>query len=495
MVHFLWGMLGVAWVDIVSRSQQGWIKHMTRLVRIEKVQFVFAGHTGGHLSLESEVAPQPPLGLIILANYLQHHVSGIEVEVFDGKLLSESEIVGRLDADLIGFSTQFTNYSSTLSMARRVKKLSPDTLVIVGGMHATALAKQIMINNSHIDFVLRGEGEIPITKLLKGVAFEQIPCLVYRDAHEIRGLDADISTNNIDLDKLPIFDLDTLNPPFKWTKHPDYPAMSAFPVSGIRGCCRDPRCGHCSITTRGYRTMDPNKYWDQIGNLNRDYGIDFLFETGDTMSPAYLKALASVREHPEVAFRIYGYPGVLAQQHIGFLNQLGVRKIFMGIEDILVWSGSFRRTYKRGYTQESLVADIRKFGESEIEVIPGFVLGFPGETQESMESNMGLIKRLKQLDNVCEITVSPLLPIPGSKFFADCVSDDLISSNYRRMTGDELSSADDMNVYLLSQLFINRFTKIGYPRLFATIEEMRLQLEPGFANFGYTAPIVSPETG
>src|SRR3989338_4104739 len=271
---------------------------------VNKIQFVFCAHTSGHLARENEVQPQPPLGLLTLASYVRHVLHDVEVEVFDGKFFSEEDLLQVLDADLVGFSVWFSNYARSISLASKVKASRPNTVIVMGGPHATAIAGRILKFNDCIDFVVRGEGEIPFSELLKGQPPEKIPGLVFRSGKGVCGMDVSPHLwEKTDLSSPPMVDLDLLRPAYQWQSNRGGPAMSAFPLSGVRGCFRSDRCEYCSIPTMGYRAMAPEKYWTQITKLNEQHEIDYFFETGDTFPRRYLTEVTKVKQHPEGGFR------------------------------------------------------------------------------------------------------------------------------------------------------------------------------------------------
>jgi len=464
------------------------IKHKDSLLMIDKIQLVFCSNTRGHLACEKEVQAQPPLGILTLASYIQHIFPDINLEVFDGKFFNEAELLEKLDANIIGFSTWFSNYENSISLAKKIKNKKPNTTIIFGGPHATAIPKRILINNEFIDYVICGEGEISFIKLIKGLEPQNIPGLFYRMENKIEGNNL---WETINLDFLPLINLELLQPAYKWLGNRNSPAMSAFPLSGIRGCMRGRnRCEYCSIPIIGYRCVSPKKYWEQINKINAEYGVNFFFETGDTIPRTYIRDLCSVSDHADVAFRIYSYPSILNNEDVPFLESMGVRTIYMGVESVLHWQGKTKRKYPFNYSIDSLIEEIKMYEKSGIDVIPGFILGLPGENEDSLNRNLKLIKRVYKLDNVKEITVSVILPLPGADYFDWCCKDNYVLTQYKELTGDNLQSSDNINYYFLSQLFVEKFTKIKYKKLHYLVQELKNDIGNTIANWGSDNPIL-----
>jgi radical SAM superfamily enzyme YgiQ (UPF0313 family) len=313
--------------------------------------------------------------------------------------------------------------------------------------------------------------------------------LYFRGENTIFGND---SWEAVYLDSLPVIDLKLLRPNYSWKSDKSSPAMSAFPLSGIRGCMRGHnRCEYCSIPIRDYRCISPKKYWENVTSLHEEYGIDFFFETGDTFPLKYLKELGSIQQHPDVSFRIYSYPSTLKYDDMSYLKSMGVRTIFMGVESVLHWNGNFKRKYPPSYSIKSLIQEIQMCGEYDIDVIPGFLLGLPGEDVTSLNENISLIRELYNLDNVREITVSVVMPLPGSDYFDWCVKHKNIIDEYEIYKVESLISSDRIDYYLLSQLFSKYFTVVGYENLYSGINMLKQEFGSSMANWGVRKPLIN----
>ena len=71
--------------------------------------------------------------------------------------------------EIIGFSNYMWNKELSLSFARRIKELSPDTIIVMGGPNYPVNEneqKNFLENNTEIDFYVIGEGEIAFTNLI-----------------------------------------------------------------------------------------------------------------------------------------------------------------------------------------------------------------------------------------------------------------------------------------------------------------------------------------
>jgi anaerobic magnesium-protoporphyrin IX monomethyl ester cyclase len=426
--------------------------------RFKHIQLVFCAHQLGKLAYENEIHIQPPLGIVSIASYLKKHIIDIEIEVIDGKRLSNEELFNKIDAEFLGFSVWYSNYENTIKCIKKIKQSKPWIKIAIGGPHVSFLADRIIKNNIEVDFVFKGEAEKTFFDFIKGLPLEKIDGLLYRDencriAHNI---DVEINT---DINEIPAPDLSLIFPSYEWLGNHNNHAMTAFPFSGIRGCSRTERCEYCSIPLTGYRVKDPECYWKEIYYLNEKWGVDYFFETGDVATYPYLKRLAEYRNDKNVSFRIYSYPGNLKIEHLPVLKKIGVVAIFMGIESSLIWNRKFNRKYN-GYDFRYIQDTIKNFSQNGIKTIPSFILGLEGECLESFDSSVNMIQKLNSIEGIDEITVSKIIPLPGTKYFRMCLESERIKNQYEILTKTSLLISDTINFEVLSLLFIDEFTNL-----------------------------------
>jgi len=450
--------------------------------RQPSIQFIFTHHISGILSNADLVLPQPPLGPLILATLIHQKFPDWQVEVLDGNLVPGDELLNRLDADIFCFTCWSSNYDSAAKVARYVKEKFPDSIVLFGGPHPTYMSMQILENMPEIDAVFRGSGETSLMQYLSGESIESIHGVSYRST-DGSIVDSPIMGIEPPINDTPLLNLNLLAIPYEYHPSPTDPAMSAFPFSGVRGCTRgSKRCEYCSIYTDGYRMMDPVRYWQHLNYLYETYGINYFFETGDTLTPAFISKLAEHKDCPDISLRIYGFPGYFAEKDIPALQKAGVKNIFMGIESVLVWENDFKRKYPTKLTRRALIDNIRLLGDAGISVLAAFVLGLPGETKDTLAKNCDLIAEISNLDSVNEILVSPIIPFPGSEYFSRCLASKDILNEYTNETHSDLRHTDSIIFDVLSSIFIKNNSAISMAEIIDTISLLRKTLPTGVAS-------------
>lgn len=106
-----------------------------------------------------EESPSPPFGLMSLGAYLLEQ--GVDVLIEDYIVNSYSrerarEAVQRFKPDVIGATGVTMNINTALKILKDYREESPESSIIMGGPHATFDANDILANNHHIDFIVRG---------------------------------------------------------------------------------------------------------------------------------------------------------------------------------------------------------------------------------------------------------------------------------------------------------------------------------------------------
>ena len=93
-------------------------------------------------------------------------------------------------ADVIAFSCYIWNIEKILYISQCLKKVNSNLKIILGGHEVSHDAEKILCDNPWIDFIIRGEGEIPchllFSALKDGLPLENVPSLTYWGADKIK---------------------------------------------------------------------------------------------------------------------------------------------------------------------------------------------------------------------------------------------------------------------------------------------------------------------
>ncbi len=113
--------------------------------------------------LKSSSFLAPPLGIYRIANYLK--LFGIKCEIFDPNLSGEDkldELVRDNRYDVVGFSSDEPTMANDIALARRVNKVSPHSILIVGGEGAVFNMSSLIAKGSPFNVLFKGMGEFSL---------------------------------------------------------------------------------------------------------------------------------------------------------------------------------------------------------------------------------------------------------------------------------------------------------------------------------------------
>ncbi len=135
-------------------------------------------------------ASYPNLGILYIAGYLRKALKDykLQIEYLGPKhnLKTHIEFVRNYNPKVYGIS--FTSKTSGLAYKtiESVKKLLPNTWVVCGGTHPTALSQEVM-SESLADICVIGEGEVTFSEIVRAIQendppnFSKIDGIIYRD--------------------------------------------------------------------------------------------------------------------------------------------------------------------------------------------------------------------------------------------------------------------------------------------------------------------------
>jgi len=223
----------------------------------------------------------------------------------------------------------------------------------------------------------------------------------------------------------PIYDYLADLPSIVETPPPILPAVRVKRTAGAqasfdagRGCPF--RCSFCTIINVQGRTSRVRRVEDveRIIRLNLAEGIRRFFITDDNFArnrdwEAIFDRLIEIREREGLRFNLVIQVDTLCHKLEGFVEKAaraGVRRVFIGLENINPESlvGSRKNQNRVAEYRRMLQAWRRQ----RVVTVAGYILGFPGDTVESIARDIEIVKAELPID-ILEFFF--LTPLPGSE--------------------------------------------------------------------------------
>ncbi len=372
----------------------------------------------------------PHLGLAYLAAISEER--GDEVFLFDADVENEpiTDAVRRFNPDLVGITANTPQVKSAWRTAKAVKSVK-DVPVVLGGPHVSVLPAE-SVSRPEVDVVVRGEGEPAWVKLSeiietaqKGASNFTAKNLLDPEANLLSGL-LGISYFTTDgkewhnPDHPPIADLDTLPFPayhvFKMEYYTNLqPATDSIMTS--RGCPY--RCTFCSqsIMPVKWRARSPESVLAEWQHLVHNLGAQEIGVLDDSanIQMGRLEKIADLLienkiNHVPWIF-VNGIRANLATKPLlGKLKKAGLKRTAFGVEsgdpDVLL-------SIDKKIDHDTIRQAFKNAKAVGLETIGFFIIGLPGETEESMEQT---IKFACEVDPLIA-NFSMMTPYPGTKVY------------------------------------------------------------------------------
>ena len=351
-----------------------------------------------HPSIGSRIPKEhlPPLGLLSVGGPLLD--AGHDVHLLDADLdpLSYHQIVDRVtsyapEAVLIGHSGSTSGHPVIAEITRLIRRELARVWIIYGGVFPTYHWREILADEPQINYIVRGEGEQTIVRLVHeletGSFFPTIPGIAYwRDGIPFATPPAPV-----------ICDLDRYRVGWELINHSQYSYWGnrrAVVVQFSRGCphiCN--YCGQRGFWTR-WRHRDPRKFAAELAWLHRNHGVEvvnFADENPTASRKAWLAFLEALIDEnvPLILVGSTRADDIVRDADILHLyKKAGVARFLLGIENYD--EDTLRKIRKGGTTARDREA-IRLLREHDILSMATYVIGF------EEESDRDYLRGLEQL--------------------------------------------------------------------------------------------------
>lgn len=414
-------------------------------MRIKKVLLITPPAFSSATHIFRDIQPEPPMGLAYIGAILERE--GIEVKIIDSLIegyekaerINENTLMVGLDfkdietiisgykPDIVGISNLFTRQRENAhQIAKIAKSLSKDIIIVMGGAHPT-VCPEIVLEDSNVDYVVIGEGELTFIDLIRHLedkkSLNELDGIGYRENGQtiIKPRLKFIS----DLDSLPFPARHLLNMEAYYRlkeSHGFRKKRKYSPIITSRGCPF--KCVFCTahkVWGRGYRKRSPQNVIKEMIHMKEQYGIEELMFEDDnvTLDVKRAEEIFDMMIANDLGFCWDTPNGVaaftLTKELIKKMVDSGCFKINLAIES----GNQYHLTHniKKPLKLDKippLVGYIRELG---CDVSLFIVLGVPGETEEMIWDSFRFADSLEIFSPFFSIAT----PYIGSELYKLCV--------------------------------------------------------------------------
>jgi radical SAM superfamily enzyme YgiQ (UPF0313 family) len=344
-----------------------------------------------------------PLALIAIASALdrQH----VDVVVIDGRLETDpvrAVVEASQGALCVGVSVLTgAPIHDALAVSRAVKRARPDCPIVWGGWHPSLFADQCLAEPS-VDIVVTGQGE---------AAFREIVDRLL-GGERVTGVFAKPMK---DLNAFPAHDY-TLIPVERFF---DLKASRQIDYISSQGCRF--RCAFCAdpaVFARGWTGLLADRIGDEIDELHQRYAFDDLAFQDET----FFTHAARVDDIAEQFLRrrlpITWTATLRADQACRLGDELFAKTVRSGLRRVMVGVESGSQPMLDRLQKDMKLDQVRVAAEMctrhGVGAIFNFIVGFPGESHESMQATLALAKSLRRSNPAFETPIFYYRPYPGN---------------------------------------------------------------------------------
>jgi len=368
----------------------------------------------------------PPLGLAWIASVLEEH--GHEVKIVDSPTLGLSigdfvEIVKSWNPDIVGLSSLTPTIRLAYKAARAVKAVDEGIKVVMGGVHVTFLWREVLEECPYVDYVVLGEGEESMPKLVEALEGKV-------ELSEVQGIALRNESGEavwtgpwrpVDLEKLP--------PPARQLLPMDKYTVFGKPVRVVhvmasRGCPYG--CIFCATSYyfgRRVRYRRVEQVLDEVAECVDKYKTKTFAFTDDelTINRRWMESfIKGLRERGlDIQWSCGARVDSVDERLLAKMFSSGCTMIYFGVE-----SGSQETINKIGKRIDLKQAErvfevIKRMGGS---AVATFILGLPWETVDDMRKTVEFALKLDP--DYAQFTYAT--PYPGTPLYEMAKKYDLI---------------------------------------------------------------------
>lgn len=338
----------------------------------------------------------PPIGLLQLKSCLVS--AGHEVDLVDD--FEPNDVPVKYSGyDVAGFSVMTPQGKDAIKALTLFKESHPHTKCVIGGPHALHYFDEV--ESQPWDYIVPADGERAIVQIAN--AQPGLPRVI-RDQ---------LSTVDMNLTPRPDRDLTFLS-----NYHYKIDGIPATTMLTTRGCPMG--CKFCEDRRTTVRHYEIERVLQEIDDVKRaGFGAIMFFDDIFAMMPKRTQDLTRAIKPLGIKYRCFAHANTLKEEMAEQLADSGCVEIGFGCEHasqkILDVIGKGVKTYHN----EDFLSRCHRYG---IRVKAFFIIGLPGETQETLDELESFIQRHTQSGLLYDFDVTLYYPYKGT-YIRDNISE------------------------------------------------------------------------
>jgi radical SAM superfamily enzyme YgiQ (UPF0313 family) len=334
------------------------------------------------------------------------------------------------EPQIVGFSTTTSSFPDAADIAQKIKESQAAVITVCGGVHASALREKLLALYPAFDYLVAGEGEITMSELAAGAHPADIAGLIRTEAGVAVANEPRAHITNLDdlpfpaYEKLTGFPNDYHLPLFSYSQTPGATMITS------RGCMF--QCSYCdrSVFQKGFRFNSADYIYDHMKYLRNQFGVrhvniyDDLFTANKKRIMELCEKLA--RQPLGMNFNCAVRVGYTDDDLLQMLKDAGCLMVSLGIESA---DPDMLARHKSGVSLDDVRDTVRRIQAAGLRAKGLFMMGLPGETEESVKRTSDFIISL----GLDDMNMAKFTPFPGAPLWSSIREEGTFDEDWRLM--------------------------------------------------------------
>ncbi|HUI93073.1 MAG TPA: radical SAM protein [Chitinivibrionales bacterium] len=358
---------------------------------LRKKSVVFIEPSGAVANVFEDFMKLPLTGTLYLGTIL--HNAGYDVRIYNESVLPERIDPFTIHADVFCISSLTTSATRAKALANQIRRIYPESRIIVGGIHASLVPEDFQ---DTADCIVQGEAEKNIIDIVEGKYAEKI----------VQGEAID------DVEQLPLINYSLIQ---------GVDSMDIIPIMTSRGCPFD--CNFCCVTKvfgKHFRFQSPQRIIDEVKHALTFFKTNsvFFYDDNFTANQRRIDELCDlilaqdidITWTAQVRQDIARNPALLRK-----MEKAGCRIVFIGFESI---NDLALKAMHKSQTRADIENAINVLHDCGINIHGMFIFGDDNDTVEILRQTVDFAID-RHIDTV-QFTI--LTPFPGTPVYNAMVS-------------------------------------------------------------------------
>jgi anaerobic magnesium-protoporphyrin IX monomethyl ester cyclase len=371
---------------------------------------------GGNGSNKSDFR-KPPLDLMMISGYLKKE--GFDNTLIDANASKRAiedikETIKKGSPDIVFFSTSTCTIYKDMLIAKVSKEIDPSIITVAIGTHVMALPEETFKESKYLDVIIySSEWEQVSLNIIKNISNLELAKGIFVKNQSGRIVKTDSQPPISNLDDLGFPSHDKLEKELYGD-----PTSKRYPKTMVMGqkacinncsfCCQPAFFGAPKLRKRSVSHFIDELKWVQMLGFREVMFNDATLTADMEWATSLFEGM--IRNNINITWNCSTRADRINSEILKLMKKAGCHTIALGMESV---DPTVLKNIRKNINPEQIREAVKLIRCSGMNTIVFCVVGFPGETRESIENTISFLKTL----DTTFITLGIAVPAPGTDFY------------------------------------------------------------------------------